>query len=57
MGQHKSFFFLFFFFSFFFSIPELVLLALREDVVSTGLWFVLLHLQKVFFCFDFGQKH
>ena len=57
VGQHKSFFFFFFFLFFFFSIPELVPLAMREDEVSTGLWFVLLHLQKVFFCFDFGQKH
>ena len=57
MGQHKSFFFLFLFFSFFFLIPELVPLAMRGDVVSTGLWFVLLHLQKVFFCVVFGLKH
>ena len=57
MGQHKSFFFLFFFFSFFFSIPELVPLALREDVVSTGLWFVLLHLQKVFFALSSGKNN
>ena len=32
-------------------------LALREDVVSTGLWFVLLHLQKVFFALSSGKNN